>query len=70
LIRSKADGGESAEVLTFRGRRICLRQLQSEDQPLLETLVATTELHDLRMRFVGGFHTLPPYLDNLQTDRN
>jgi acetyltransferase len=62
LIRSNSDRRESAEVVTLGDRQICLRQLRAEDRPLLETLVAKTEPHDLRMRFFGGFHTLPPSL--------
>jgi acetyltransferase len=57
---------DSAEIVAFHGRAICVRQLQPEDRSLLEELVAQTELHDLRMRFFGGFRDLPPdLLDHL-----
>ncbi len=51
-----------AEVVSFRGRPVCLRPLQAQDRPLLEDLVRRTDLHDLRMRFFGGFRSLPPNL--------
>jgi acetyltransferase len=57
---------DSAEIVAFHGRAICVRQLQPEDRSLLEELVAQTELHDLQMRFFGGFRDLPPdLLDHL-----
>ena len=57
---------DSAEILAFHGRAICVRQLYPEDRSLLEELVARTALHDLQMRFFGGFRKLPPdLLDHL-----
>jgi acetyltransferase len=57
---------DDAEIISLRDRRVYLRPLQAQDRPLLEELVARTESHDLRMRFFGGFHTLPPsVLDQL-----
>jgi GNAT superfamily N-acetyltransferase len=61
-MQSTPDPPESAEIITFCRRQICLRQLRANDRPLLEHLVALTDLHDLRMRFLGGFHALPPNL--------
>ena len=55
-----------AEIISFHGRRVCLRPLEAQDRPLLEDLVRRTDLADLRMRFFSGFQTLPPdVLDHL-----
>jgi RimJ/RimL family protein N-acetyltransferase/outer membrane protein OmpA-like peptidoglycan-associated protein len=54
------------EVVGFHGRRVCLRPLRADDRPLLEDLIRRTDQHDLRLRFFGGFRTLPPtVLDQL-----
>jgi acetyltransferase len=52
----------SSAAISFGGRQACLRELQPHDRPLLEDLARRTEPHDLRMRFFGGFRTLPPNL--------
>jgi acetyltransferase len=62
MAKAKTDVQESAEMIASRGRATFLRQLQSEDRPLIKELIAQTELEDLQMRFFGGFRELPPQL--------
>lgn len=62
LMRPACSMRESTKLIRFRGRRVSLRALQARDRPLLEDLVRRTESHDLRMRFFGGGHPLPPAL--------
>lgn len=51
---------EKDEIISLRGRRVCLRPLAAQDRPLLEELARRTESHDLRMRFFGGSGSPPP----------
>ena len=53
---------ESAELIDFRGRPVCLRRLHAGDRPLIEEFLARIDSEDLRMRFFGGFRAVPPSL--------
>ena len=53
---------EPEETVPFLDRVICLRPLRAEDRASLEELARRTEPHDLQMRFLGGFRSLPPAL--------
>jgi acetyltransferase len=53
---------ESAELIDFRGRPVCLRRLHAADRPLIEEFLARIDFDDLRMRFFGGFRAVPPSL--------
>jgi acetyltransferase len=66
LIKSGAEVPEDVEAISFQGRALSLRPLQSHDRALLEDLVARTELHDLQLRFFGALRSLSPgLLDHL-----
>jgi len=53
---------ENAEIVSFLDQPIHLRPLRAEDRAMLQDLVRRTDPHDLQMRFLGAFHSLPPTL--------
>jgi GNAT superfamily N-acetyltransferase len=60
--RGNIAAAESAEMIDFRGRPVCLRRLRAEDRQLMEEFLAGIDSEDLRMRFFGGFRSVSPSL--------
>ena len=48
--------------LRLAGRPVCLRRLREGDRPALEDFLARIDSHDLQMRFLAGFRSVPPAL--------
>ena len=58
----RAHDSTEMENACFRGQPLRLRQLRASDRPHIEALLTHVTAADLRMRFFGQFHRVPPAL--------